>query len=279
MRFIEEHRIEPGDSVRLNSIKTKRSGPFGGKDEARAFTARTNDAIRELQYRLFVEQKQSLLVVLQAPDAAGKDGLIRKVLGRMNPQGCRTYPFKVPSKQEAAHDFLWRIHRCTPGRGQVSVFNRSHYEDVLAVRVEELVAKKVWSQRYKLINHFEENLVEAGTRIVKLYLHISQREQLERFKKRLDNPDKHWKLNVGDYVARDKWNAYRKAYEDAMTMCNSPPSPWFVIPADHKWYRDAAVAGIIHETLTEMDPRMPPVDVDLDEIRTLYERELAELNE
>jgi PPK2 family polyphosphate:nucleotide phosphotransferase len=279
MRFIEEHRIEPGDSIRLNSIKTKRSGPFGGKDEARAFTARTNDAIRDLQYRLFVEQKQSLLVVLQAPDAAGKDGLIRKVLGRMNPQGCRTYPFKVPSKQEAAHDFLWRIHRCTPGRGQVSVFNRSHYEDVLAVRVEELVAKKVWSQRYKLINHFEENLVEAGTRIVKLYLHISQREQLERFKKRLDNPDKHWKLNVGDYVARDKWNAYRKAYEDAMTMCNSPPSPWFVIPADHKWYRDAAVAGIIHETLTEMDPRMPPVNVDLDEIRTLYERELAELNE
>jgi PPK2 family polyphosphate:nucleotide phosphotransferase len=279
MRFIEEHRIEPGNSVRLKSIKTKRSGPFGGKDEAREFTARTNDAIRELQYRLFVEQKQSLLVVLQAPDAAGKDGLIRKVLGRMNPQGCRTYPFKVPSKQEAAHDFLWRIHRCTPGRGQVSVFNRSHYEDVLAVRVEELVAKKVWSQRYKLINHFEENLVEAGTRIVKLYLHISPREQLERFKKRLDNPDKHWKLNVGDYVARDKWNAYRKAYEDAITMCNSSQSPWFVIPADHKWYRDAAVAGIIHETLAEMDPRMPPVDVDLDEIRTLYERELAELND
>jgi PPK2 family polyphosphate:nucleotide phosphotransferase len=279
MRFIEEHRIEPGNSVRLNSIKTNRSGPFGGKDEAREFTARTNDAIRELQYRLFVEQKQSLLVVLQAPDAAGKDGLIRKVLGRMNPQGCRTYPFKVPSKQEAAHDFLWRIHRCTPGRGQVSVFNRSHYEDVLAVRVEELVAKKVWSKRYKLINHFEENLVEAGTRIVKLYLHISPREQLERFKKRLDNPDKHWKLNVGDYTARDKWNAYRKAYEDAMTMCNSSQSPWFVIPADHKWYRDAAVAGIIHETLAEMDPRMPPVDVDLDEIRTLYERELAELND
>jgi PPK2 family polyphosphate:nucleotide phosphotransferase len=279
MRFIEEHRIEPGNAVRLNSIKTNRSGPFGGKDEAREFTAQTNDAIRELQYRLFVEQKQSLLVVLQAPDAAGKDGLIRKVLGRMNPQGCRTYPFKVPSKQEAAHDFLWRIHRCTPGRGQVSVFNRSHYEDVLAVRVEELVAKKVWSKRYKLINHFEENLVEAGTRIVKLYLHISPREQLERFKKRLDNPDKHWKLNVGDYVARDKWNAYRKAYEDAITMCNSSQSPWFVIPADHKWYRDAAVAGIIHETLAEMDPRMPPVDVDLDEIRTLYERELAELND
>jgi PPK2 family polyphosphate:nucleotide phosphotransferase len=278
MKFIKEHRIESGDAVRLDAIKTKRSRPFGGKDEARQFTAQTNEAIRELQYRMFVEQKQSLLVVLQAPDAAGKDGLIRKVLGRMNPQGCRTYPFKVPSKREAAHDFLWRIHRCTPARGQVSVFNRSHYEDLLAVRVEKLVAKKVWSKRYKLINHFEENLLAAGTRIVKFYLHISPQEQLERFKKRLDNPSKHWKLNVGDYAARDKWNQYREAYDDAISMCNSTPAPWFVIPADNKWYRDAAVAGIIRETLVEMDPQLPPVTVDLDEVRALYERELAELN-
>jgi PPK2 family polyphosphate:nucleotide phosphotransferase len=278
MNFSKEHRIEPRDAVRLDSIKTKRSRPFGGKDEARQFTAQTNEAIRELQYRLFVEQKQSLLVVLQAPDAAGKDGVIRKVLGRMNPQGCRTYPFKVPSKREAGHDFLWRIHRCTPARGQVSVFNRSHYEDVLAVRVEKLVAKKVWSKRYKLINQFEENLLAAGTRIVKFYLHISPQEQLERFKKRLDNPSKHWKLNVGDYAARDKWNQYLEAYDDAISMCNSTPAPWFVIPADNKWYRDAAVAGIIRETLVEMDPQLPPVTVDLDEVRALYERELAELN-
>lgn len=278
MNFVQEHRIKPGTAVELQSIKTRQTGPFKDKDEAREFTSRMNEKIRELQYRMFVEQKQSLLVVLQAPDAAGKDGLIRKVLGHMNPQGCRTYPFKSPSSEEAAHDFLWRIHRCTPGHGRVSIFNRSHYEDVLVIRVENLAPKKVWTQRYKLINDFEQNLVAAGTRILKFYLHISLREQLERFKKRLENPDKHWKLNAGDYAARDKWNAYREAYEDAITKCNSKESPWFVIPADHKWYRDAAVAAITYQTFAEMDPKMPPVEVDLAEIRTLYERELAELN-
>ncbi len=190
-------RSNPVSPAKLKSIKTEQTGPFKDKDEAKAYTSEINDKIRDLQYRLYVEHKQSLLVILQAPDAAGKDGLIRKVLGRMNPQGCRTYPFKVPSKEEAAHDFLWRIHKCTPGQGNVSVFNRSHYEDVLVVRVEDLVPKKVWSKRYELINHFEENLVAAGTRILKFYLHISPKEQLERFSKRLDNPDKHWKLNVG----------------------------------------------------------------------------------
>ncbi len=279
MDFIKEHGIQPGEKLRLKSIKTKQTGPFKNKEEGQAFTSEMNDKIRDLQYRLFVEQKQSLLVVLQAPDAAGKDGVIRKVLGRMNPQGCRTYPFKVPSEEELAHDFLWRIHKCTPGKGMVSVFNRSHYEDVLVVRVLDLAPKKIWSKRYKLINDFEENLVAAGTRVLKLYLHISPEEQLERFKKRLDNPEKHWKLNAGDYAARDKWNDYREAYEDAITKCNAPESPWYVIPADHKWYRDAAVAGIVYETLREMNPQMPPVDVDLDEIRGLYERELAELNE
>jgi PPK2 family polyphosphate:nucleotide phosphotransferase len=279
MDFIKQHGIQPGEKVRLKSIKTKQTGPFKDKDEGRAFTAEMNDKIRELQYRLYVEQKQSLLVVLQAPDAAGKDGLIRKVLGRMNPQGCRTYPFKVPSGEELAHDFLWRIHKCTPGKGMVSVFNRSHYEDVLVVRVLDLAPKKVWSKRYKLINDFEENLVAAGTRVLKLYLHISPEEQLDRFKKRLDNPEKHWKLNVGDYAARKKWNDYREAYEDAITKCNVEESSWCVIPADHKWYRDAAVAGIVYETLREMNPQMPPLEVDLDEIRGLYERELGELNE
>jgi PPK2 family polyphosphate:nucleotide phosphotransferase len=278
MNFTKEHAIEPGDSVRLKSIKTKQTGPFESKDEAREFTSETNDKIRELQYRLYVEHKQSLLIVLQAPDAAGKDGLIRKVLGRMNPQGCRTFPFKVPSKEDLAHDFLWRIHKCTPGKGMVSVFNRSHYEDVLVVRVEDLLPKKVWNQRYELINQFEANLVAAGTRILKFYLHISPEEQLDRFKKRLDNPDKHWKLNVGDYTAREKWGSYREAYEDAIAECNAKKSPWLVIPADHKWYRDAAVAGIVFETLKDMDPKTPPVDVNLDEIRGLYERELAELN-
>lgn len=279
MDFVKEHRVKPGKSVKLKSIDTKTSGPFKDKAEAQAFTAETNVKIRDLQYRMFVEQKQSLLVVLQAPDAAGKDGLIRKVLGRMNPQGCRTFPFKVPSELERSHDFLWRIHQATPSTGMVSIFNRSHYEDVLVVRVEDLVPKKVWSARYEMINAFEQTLMARGTRILKFYLHISPREQLERFGKRLDNPEKHWKLNIGDYAARDQWPKYREAYEDVFEKCNSDASPWFVIPADHKWYRDASVAGIVHQTLKDMDPQMPPVDVDLDEVRSLYERELAELDD
>lgn len=277
MDFIKEHRIKPGKEVELKSIDTEQTGPFSDKAEAQEFTSETNRKLRELQYRMYVENKQSLLIVLQAPDAAGKDGLIRKVLGRMNPQGCRTYPFKVPNKEELAHDFLWRIHKCTPGKGKVSIFNRSHYEDVLVVRVEDIVPKKVWSQRYELINDFEKNLVAAGTRILKFYLHISPEEQLQRFKKRLDNPEKQWKLNVDDYAARDKWDDYRKAYEDAIEKCNTEHAPWHVIPADHKWYRDASVAGIVHETLKQMDPQMPPVDVDLDELRALYEREAVEM--
>nr|WP_146516708.1 polyphosphate kinase 2 family protein [Rubripirellula amarantea] len=279
MDFIKRHQIRPGDKLQLKSVDTRESGPFNGKDDAKEFTAEANQAIRDLQYRMFVEDKQSLLVVLQAPDAAGKDGLIRKVLGRMNPQGCRTYPFKVPTSEELSHDFLWRIHKCTPAKGMVSVFNRSHYEDVLVVRVEDIVPKKVWNQRFDIINHFEENLSLAGTKILKFYLHISPEEQLARFGKRLENPDKHWKLNLGDYAARDKWNAYREAYEDAIEKCNSDAAPWFVIPADHKWYRDASVAGIVRQTLEKMNPQMPKVDVDLDEVRTLYERELAEIRD
>ena len=276
MDFIKLHRIQPGDTPRLGSIETRQSGPFDGKPDARSFTRLANEKNRELQYRLYVERKHSLLLVLQAPDTAGKDGVIRKVLGQMNPQGCRTYSFKVPNSEEAAHDFLWRIHKCTPGQGQISIFNRSHYEDVLVVRVENLVPRDVWSQRFDLINQFEANLVAAGTRIVKFYLHISPQEQLRRLKKRLDNPEKHWKLSSADYAAREKWDAYQKAYEDVIARCNTPVAPWYVIPADNKWYRDAAIAGIVRETLRDIDPRLPPVEVDLDHLRSLYEREYAE---
>ena len=275
MDFTKEYRVKPGDKANLKDRDTKTKGPFADKDEAKAATAKLVEKIQELQYRMFVEDKQSMLIVLQAPDAAGKDGLIRKVLGKMNPQGCRTYPFKVPSKVELAHDFLWRIHKCTPEKGMVSIFNRSHYEDVLVVRVEDLVPKKVWGKRYELINAFEENLAHAGTRVLKFYLHISPEEQLERFKKRLDNPEKHWKLNPGDYTARDKWPDYRDAYEDVFIQCSTKHAPWFVIPADHKWYRDAAVASIVHDALKDMNPQMPEPDVDLAEIKRLYETELA----
>lgn len=277
MDFIKEYRVKPGDKPDLKKLDTKTKGPFKDKEDANAFTAKTIVKLQELQYKMFTEDKQSLLIVLQAPDAAGKDGLIRKVLGQMNPQGCRTYPFKVPSKVELSHDFLWRIHKCTPEKGMVSIFNRSHYEDVLVVRVEDIVPKKVWSRRYDLINAFEENLVAAGTTILKFYLHISPEEQLERFKKRYDNPEKHWKLNPGDYAARDKWDDYREAYEDAFTNCSTKQAPWFVIPADHKWYRDAAVASIVCETLKKMNPQMPEPDVDLEEIKRLYDAAAAKM--
>lgn len=275
MNFEKEYRVRPSQRISLRKHDTKTKGPFADKSAAMAATAESVEEISDLQYRMFVEAKQSLLIVLQAPDAAGKDGLIRKVLGRMNPQGCRTYPFKVPSTEERAHDFLWRIHKCTPSRGKVSIFNRSHYEDVLVVRVEQLVPKAVWGRRYEIINHFEQNLAENGTRILKFYLHISPEEQLDRFRKRLENPAKHWKLNTSDYAAREKWHDYQQAYEDLFEKCSTKDAPWYIIPADHKWYRDAVVSSIVAKTLKEMDPKFPPVDVDLDEMRRLYEQATA----
>lgn len=277
MDFEKEFRIAPSEKVSLKKRETKTKGPFDDKSAAQAATEQNVRKIQDVQYRMFVEEKQSLLIILQAPDAAGKDGVIRKVLGRMNPQGCRTYPFKVPSTIERAHDFLWRIHQCTPARGKVAIFNRSHYEDVLVVRVENLVPESVWSRRYEIINEFERNLAENQTRILKFYLHISPEEQLERFRKRLDNPAKHWKLNPGDYEARSKWGQVRDAYEDVFEKCSTKYAPWYVIPADHKWFRDAAVSSIVAKTLSEMDPKFPNLDVDLDEIRRLYEQaKLAE---
>ncbi|TWU43178.1 Polyphosphate kinase 2 (PPK2) [Novipirellula aureliae] len=277
MDLLKKHLVKPGASIKLASMKTVPDGPFEGKDDARNYCEEIIEKLREMQYRLFVEAKQSLLIVLQAPDAAGKDGLIRKMLGRMNPQGVRTYPFKVPTPLEKSHDFLWRVHKCTPATGMISVFNRSHYEDILAVRVEKLAPKEVWSKRYDMINHFENLLAANGTRILKFYLHISPEEQLERFKERLDRPEKHWKLNAGDYESRDKRPAYLEAYEDVFKECSPKHAPWFIIPADKKWYRDAAVGSIVYETMKEMSPQLPPVDVDLDKIRRLYEREKAEL--
>ena len=266
--YIERHRVE--GKVHLDKIETETKGDFLDKAAGRARLDELIAELRELQYRLYAEDKQSLLVVLQAPDAAGKDGTIRKVFGPLNPQGVKTHPFKVPTRRERSHDFLWRIHRATPATGQIAVFNRSHYEDVLVVRVEKLVEKAVWARRYDHINHFESLLADRGTRIVKIFLHISPEEQLERFGKRLFNADKHWKLNEGDYAAREKWDEYASAYEDAMARCNTDAAPWYVIPADRKWYRDVAVAEIIAATLRDMKPAFPPVEADLDEIRRLY---------
>lgn len=277
--FIDHYKIGEKENFDLAQIDPRDKGLFDSRQQAEAFTIEAVEKIKHLQYQMFVERKQSVLIVLQAPDAAGKDGLIRNVLGQMNPQGCRTYPFKVPSSLEASHDFLWRIHAAAPGAGMVSIFNRSHYEDVLVVRVESLVPEEIWRKRYDHINAFESLLQDRGTRVLKFYLHISPEEQLERFGDRLKEPEKHWKLTLSDYSARQNWDAYREAYHDAFENCSPDHAPWFVIPADRKWHRNAAVAGIVLQALEEMDPQLPKIDVDVDHVWELYEqakRELAE---
>ena len=211
----------------------------------------------ELQFQLYAEQKRSLLICLQAPDAGGKDGVVRHVIGSMNPQGCRVVPFKQPTAEELAHDFLWRIEKQTPRQGEVVIFNRSHYEDVIVVRVHDLVPKKVWSQRYEQINDFERRLVANGTHILKFFLHISKEEQLERFKDRLDDPARHWKISEADYSERKHWDDYETAYEDAISKCSTEAAPWFVIPSDHKWFRNLAISRIIVETMENMGIKIP----------------------
>ena len=222
------------------------------------------------QFRLYSEQKRSLLICLQAPDAGGKDGVIRHVMGSMNPQSCRVASFKGPSSEELAHNFLWRIERATPRRGEVVIFNRSQYEDVLIVRVHDLVRKKIWSQRYQQINDFERRLAASGTRILKFYLHISKKEQLRRFRQRLDDPARRWKISEADYVEREFWDAYQDAYEDALNKCSTEEAPWFVIPSDHKWFRDLAISQIIADALESMEIKLPQPTVNIADIRKKY---------
>jgi PPK2 family polyphosphate:nucleotide phosphotransferase len=224
----------------------------------------------KLQYLLYADGNQSLLVVLQALDAAGKDGVVRHVFSGMNPQGTSVFGFKQPSKDEAAHDFLWRAHQRTPGKGEVVIFNRSHYEDVLVVRVHKLVEKPVWSKRYDLINDFEKILTSNGTRILKFLLHISPEEQLARFKQRLDDPSRNWKISDADYSERELWPKYIEAYEDVLERTSTKHAPWYVIPSNHKWFRDLAISEIIADALDDMGLKLPPTHVDMEAIRSKY---------
>ena len=257
-------RVAPGTRPELEAIDPAATPGFDGeKDTARDRLKDLRQELAAFQERLWAEQGQSLLIVLQALDAGGKDGLIRKVITAFNPQGTRVTGFGVPTEEELRHDFLWRVHAAVPGKGRIGVFNRSHYEDVLVVRVKELVPKSVWEQRYEQINSFEATLAASGTRIVKVYLHIGRDEQRERFQKRLDNPEKHWKWSSGDLETRDRWDDFQSAYADAMERCSTVHAPWFVVPANHKWYRDLAVAEILVEAAREMDPQWPEVQEDL----------------
>jgi PPK2 family polyphosphate:nucleotide phosphotransferase len=270
MNYRKAFRVNPGDSIHLDKADPGFKGKHENKKVAHAKIKKLQQRMDQLQFRLYAEQKRSLLIILQAPDAGGKDGVIRHVIGVMNPQGCRVVGFKQPSAEELAHDFLWRIERQVPKRGEVVIFNRSHYEDVLIVRVHDLVPKKVWSKRYAQINDFERKLLANGTHILKFFLHISKKEQLERFKDRLDDPERHWKISEADYTERMYWKDYEAAYEDALGKCSTKDAPWFVIPSDHKWFRNLAISEIIVDTMEKMGIETPKPTVDITEIRRKY---------
>ena len=270
MDILKDFLVPPGSSVQLKAFKTDACLASDSKSSARSTIRHLQQRMDVLQFRLYAEGKRSLLICLQALDAGGKDGVIRHVLAAMSPQGCRVVGFKQPSAEELAHDFLWRIERETPRRGEVAIFNRSHYEDVLVVRVHDLVPKQVWSQRYEQINEFERRLTANGTHILKFFLHIGKKEQLKRFKKRLDDPERRWKISEADYAEREYWDAYEAAYEDAIGKCGTSDAPWYVIPSDHKWFRDLAISTILVDAMEKLGLELPPPSVDIDNIRRKY---------
>lgn len=270
MNYLKKFRVEPGTAVDLSKVDASFKGEHESHSHAAGEIEEYRQKLARLQYLMYAEGKRSLLICLQGRDAAGKDGTINHVLGAMNPQGCAVTGFKVPTKEEAAHDFLWRYHQHAPGKGQIAIFNRSHYEDVLVVRVHNLTSKEEWSQRYDHINHFERLLTDNQTHILKFYLHIDPEEQLERFKQRIDDPARHWKISDGDYAERPFWDDYTKAFEAALSKCSTENAPWFVIPSNHKWFRNLAISSIVAETLEALNMQFPPPSVDIREIKQKY---------
>ena len=270
MNYREQFGVVPGRHIQLQDFEPKNADHDGGKKDGHHTLKKLKERMDEMQFQLYSEQKRSILVCLQALDAGGKDGVIRHVMGAMNPQGCRVVGFKEPSSEELAHDFLWRIEHQVPRRGEVVVFNRSHYEDVLIARVHDLVPESVWSKRYEQINDFERRLAENGTHILKFFLHISKDEQLERFKDRLDDPTRHWKISDADYSERKYWDDYEAAYDAVLSKCSTRHAPWFVIPSDRKWFRNLAIAQIIVETMEDLKIEVPKPTVDIEEIREKY---------
>ncbi len=256
--------LPPGQRFNLKDFDPAYTGSYHNKKSAKAQTEQNLDRLRQLQEMLYAQGKHALLIVLQAMDAGGKDGTIEHVMGAFNPQGVIVTPFKVPTEEELAHDFLWRVHRHTPRRGMISIFNRSHYEDVLIVRVKELVPEEVWRERYAHINNFERLLADSGVTIVKLFLHIGKEEQAERLRQRQQTPDKQWKFSPGDLEERRRWDAYMAAFEDALTACHTAYAPWYVIPANHKWYRNLAVSQVLVDTLEKLDLRYPDPVPDIE---------------
>jgi PPK2 family polyphosphate:nucleotide phosphotransferase len=267
VRFDKRFRVKPNARVRLEDFDPNDTAGFEKGNKTDAHLEKNIARMDELQYRLYAESRRALLIVLQGMDASGKDGTVRHVMSGLNPQGCCVTSFKVPSAEEAKHDFLWRIHQAVPAHGDIGIFNRSHYEDVLVVRVHKLVPKAVWSARYDEINTFEKLLGENGVTILKFFLHISKQEQKERLEERLKDPNRNWKIGPADLKERERWGDYVKAYEAALSRCSTPAAPWFVIPSNKKWFRNLAVSQIIVETLERMNPKFPKAAFDISKLK------------
>jgi len=255
---LARYRVAEGAPVRLADRDPADTGRYGSKAETLDELAAQRERIAELQERLYAEGRRALLIVLQAMDTGGKDGAVKHVLRGVNPQGCQVWSFKAPTSEELAHDFLWRYHHKAPGRGMIGLFNRSHYEDVLVVRVKQLVPETVWRPRYESIRAFERLLADEGTVVIKFFLHISRAEQKRRLQARLDVPEKTWKFDPGDLGERARWDDYTAAYEAAFAETSTHRAPWYVVPGDKKWFRNLVLAYAIADTLASMDPRFPP---------------------
>jgi PPK2 family polyphosphate:nucleotide phosphotransferase len=270
MNYGKKFVVKPGSKVSLGKTDPSHTGKHASRTTAVSATAKQVERMDRLQYLIYAGASRSLLIVLQGLDAAGKDGVVRHLFTGMNPQGTKVFGFKEPTREERAHDFLWRVHRCAPGKGEVAIFNRSHYEDVLVVRVHKLVPRSVWSRRYDLINDFETMLAANGTHILKFYLHISKDEQLARFRQRLEDPERRWKISDSDYTERELWPKYIEAYEEAIALTSTKQAPWYVIPSNHKWFRNLAISQIVADAMDEMGLKLPPPRVDLGAIWQKY---------
>ena len=265
--FESDYLVRPGKKFVLKDFPTDDTGPFDDKDDAAKAIEKNLSRLSELQEVLYAEAKHAVLVVMQAIDAGGKDGAIRHVFSGVNPQGCTVTSFKKPTELELAHDFLWRVHAAVPPRGMIGIFNRSHYESVLVERVKKLVPKDVWSKRYDHINEFERMLADSGVTIVKFFLHISKDEQKQRLEKRLADPAKNWKFNPADLVERKLWDDYQDAFDDMLERCSTDHAPWYVVPADRKWFRNWVLSETIVHTMESLDMKFPPPAPGLDKIK------------
>ncbi|MFZ3150723.1 MAG: polyphosphate kinase 2 family protein [Anaerolineaceae bacterium] len=270
----EKYRVPHKGKIKLNDYDPNDSSLFdGNKKDGKEALLKLNQELEALQELLYAESKHRLLVVLQAMDTGGKDGVIRSVFEGVNPQGVKVASFKTPTSIELSHDYLWRIHEHTPGKGEIVIFNRSHYEDVLVVRVHELVPEAVWSKRYQHINEFERMLTDEGTTILKFFLHIDLKEQARRFLARVEDPTKQWKFNPGDLDERARWNDYQEAYEKVLNQTSTPWAPWYVIPGNKKWYRNWLISKIVIKTLKDLKMESPAPAQDLE----AYHKKLLEI--